>query len=181
MSGTRAPEKPQQEHLIAKFTQKRDSALVFYLFGILLFFLGWLFMILSSIGYVTATFEAWYIGLWSMTLGSLAILWAEIRRRYTLYAITSWTVRARKGYLNHVTTRVFLDEITEVNILVDAEERIVDQGDVEIFVAGETTPAVVLMSVDNPRGIKEIIISLTKTIPEPLPWAHIERSRIVTY
>jgi len=181
MSGTRVAERAPEEQLIARFHPKRASALVYYIFGVLLFILGWLFMIMSSIGYVVATLEAWYVGLWSMALGILSILWAELRRRYTLYAITSWTVRVRKGYFNQITTRIFLDEIETVNVLVDDEERMVDQGDVEIIAIGNSGPPVVLKSVDNPRGIRVIIISLIRTIPEPLPWAHLERSRIVTY
>jgi hypothetical protein len=116
-----------------------------------------------------------------MTIGCLLILWAEIRRRYTLYIITSWTVRIRNGYFNQLTTRVFLDEIVDVKTNIAQEERLVDQGNVEIYVKDEEEPVLILEAVDNPRGILEIVRRLVKTVPDPVPWSHIERSRTIAY
>ncbi|MHA1908803.1 MAG: PH domain-containing protein [Candidatus Thorarchaeota archaeon] len=181
MSGTRVEDQIQPEILIAKYHPKRAASLITYLMGILAFLLGWSFMVMSSIQFVESTLVAWYIGLWSMTIGCLLILWAEIRRRYTLYAITSWAVRVRKGFYNQITTRVFLDEISQIETNIDQEERIVNQGDVEIYVKDEDQPALVLQAIDNPRGVLEIVRRLVKTLPDPIPWDHIERTRTISY
>ncbi len=181
MSGTRVEGQIQQEQLIAKYHPKRAASLLFYLFGSLTFILGWSFMVMSSIQLVESTLVAWYIGMWAMTIGCLLILWAEIRRRYTLYVITSWTVRVRTGYIKQQTTRVFLDEIFDVKTNIDQEERIVNQGDVEIYVKDEDEPVLILDSVDNPRGILELVLRLVQTIPDPIPWDHIPRTRTVSY
>ncbi|MFW9954533.1 MAG: PH domain-containing protein [Candidatus Thorarchaeota archaeon] len=181
MSGTRTIGIIQPERLIAKMYQKRAAAYIFYVLGVILFLVGWAFMVMSSIKFVEYTFSAWYMALWSMIVGFLSIFWAEVNRRYTLYIITSWNIRRRDGYFKRVTTRVFLDEIVKVEISADPEDRIVGQGDIQIFVEGEDNPALVLNAIDNPRGIYEIIIRLTQTIPEEIPWSHIEKTRKVQY
>ena len=181
MSGTGVKDQIQQEQLIAKYHPKRAAALLFYLFGSLTFILGWSFMVMSSIQFVESTLVAWYIGLWAMAIGCVLILWAEIRRKYMVFIITTWTLRVRTGYFNHLTTRVFLDEIVDVKLNIDQEERIVNQGDVEIYVKDEDDPALVFDSVDNPRGILEIVLRIVQTIPDPVPWDHIPRTRSFSY
>ncbi len=181
MSGTRVEDKIKPEILIAKYYPKRAASLIFYILGILAFFLGLSFMVMSSIHYVDFTLFAWYTGLLSMAVGCILILWAELRRRYFLYAITSWTVRVRTGYINHTTTRVFLDDISEVKTNIDMEERIVNQGDLEIYIKGEDEPVLILRAVENPRGVLELVQRLIQTIPDPLPWAHIEKTRQISY
>ena len=181
MSGTRVAESIQKEMLIAKYYTKRAASLFNYILGVIVFILGWSFMVMSSIHFLEATLLAWYIGLWAMTIGSLLIIWAEIRRKYTLFAITSWTVRKRIGYIKQQTTRIFLDEISDIKTNIDPDERIVNQGDVEVYVEGEDDPALIFQAIDNPRGALEIIRRLIQTLPEEVPWSHIERTRTVAY
>lgn len=138
-------------------------------------------MIMSSASYVESDFTAWYLGLWALVLGTLTITWAEIRRRYTVYIITTWNVRTRCGYRNKITTRIFYDEIEHVGLSLDPEEEIADQGDVEIYISGNDKPELVFDSINNPYGIIEIINRFTKTIPEPIPWEHLERTRIAPF
>ena len=138
-------------------------------------------MIMSSASYVESNFTAWYLGLWALVLGTLTIAWAEIRRRYTVYIITTWNVRTRCGYRNRITTRIFYDEIEHVDISRGPEEEIADQGDVELYVPGEKEPVIVFAAIDNPFGIVEMINRFKETIPDPIPWDHIERTRIAPF
>ncbi len=171
----------QQEILIAKFHPRRTASLVFYIFGFVVFIVGWVFMIASSADIIEYTMVAWLSGIWAMTVGMLSIVWQEIRRRYTLYIITSWNLRVRRGYYKKRTKRVFYDEISDVKTLTNTQDRMVNQGDIEIYVKGESEPALTFFAIDNPRGIYELIQRMLRTAPEPCPWSHIERTRIAPY
>jgi len=171
----------EKERLITRFHPRRISALFYYVFGILSFLVGLLFMIMSSANYVESDFVAWYIGLWAIVLGSLTTAWAEIRRRYTLYIVTTWNVRTRSGYRNKVTRRVFYDEIDHVGISRGPDEEVADEGAVKIYVAGNDEPEIVFTSVGNPYGIVELISRFVNTIPDPVPWSHIDRTRIAPF
>lgn len=171
----------QPEILIAKFYPRRTASLVFYIFGFVVFIVGWVFMIASSADFIEFTLVAWISGVWGMIVGILSIIWREIIRRYTLYIITSWNLRVRRGYRRKRTKRVFYDEISDVKVVTSSDERIVDQGNIEVFVKGEENPAITFFDIDNPRGIYELIQRMILTVPEPHPWSHIEKTRIVPY
>ncbi|MFW9920102.1 MAG: PH domain-containing protein [Candidatus Thorarchaeota archaeon] len=169
------------EILIAKFHPRRTSSLFFYIFGVVVFVVGWVFMIASSADFIEFTLVAWISGIWAMVVGILSIIWREIIRRYTLYIITSWNLRVRRGYRRKRTKRVFYDEISDVKIIANTEDRMVNQGDIQIFVKDEAEPVITFYSIDNPRGIYELIQRMLRTVPEPYPWSHLERSRIAPY
>jgi len=166
-----------QEILIAKFHPRRTSSLVFYIFGFVVFIVGWFFMIASSIQFIEFSLVAWISGIWAMIVGILSILWREIIRRYTLYIITSWNLRVRRGYLKKRTKRVFYDEVVDVKIDADPQDRLVNQGNIQIFIKGEEDPVITFFAIDNPRGIYELIQRMLRTLPDPLPWGHISYSR----
>ena len=170
-----------REILIAKFHPRRTASLLFYIFGFVVFIIGWLFMIASSADIIEFTMVAWLSGIWAMTVGMLSIVWQEIRRRYKLYVITSWNLRVRRGYYRKRTERVFYDEISDVKILTNLEDRMVNQGDIAIYVKDESDPALTFFAIDNPRGIYEIIQRMLRTVATPCPWSHLERTRIAPY
>ncbi len=171
----------QHEILIAKFHPKRISSLVFYVFGFIVFIVGWVFMIASSVQFVEFSLVAWIAGICAMAAGIGTIIWREVKRRYTLYIITSWNVRVRKGYLKKRTTRVFYDDISDVRIIANIQDRIVNQGDIQIFANGEDEPAIIFYSIENPRGIYELIQRMLRTVQAPYPWSHIEKTRVIYF
>ena len=181
MSDPDVPDVKNPEILIAKFNPRRTAGLIFYVIGITIFIVGWFFMIASSAQFIEFTMVAWLSGLWAMTVGILSILWQEIRRRYVLYIITSWNLRIRRGYYRKRTVRVFYDEIADVQIHTNREDRIVNQGDILVTAKGDESPTIVFEDIDNPRGIFELIARMRLTIEEPYPWSHIEKTRIAPY
>ncbi len=181
MSKVEKETKIPQEILIAKFHPRRTSSLFFYIFGFVVFIVGWVFMIASSADFIEFTLAAWLSGIWAMTVGILAITWREIIRRYRLYIITSWNLRVRRGYRKKTTKRVFYDEITDVKIIANTEDRMVNQGDIQIFVKDTEGPVITFFAIDNPRGIYEIIQRMIRTVSDPYPWAHLEKTRIAPY
>ena len=171
----------EKECLIAKYNPRRLSSLIYYVFGTILFLFGFIFMIMSSASYVEFNFTAWYLGLFSMLLGSSIMTVAEIRRRYMLYIITTWNVRTRSGLLKKVTSRVFYDDIERIEVDIDPEEVRVNQGDILVFIRGETEPAIVFDSIAYPRAAFEIIQRFKETVPDPIPWSHLDKTRIAPY
>jgi hypothetical protein len=181
MSGVEKTQSVQREQLITTFRPKRISSLFNYISGAIFVAVGLVFMIGSSAGFVAFSFIAWFLGLGAIVFGSLVMVWTELKRRSTLYVITDWNVRVRTGYLNRTTRRVFYDEISSVEIQTDAQDEIADQGKLEIYVEGDDDPALSLGAVENPYGIREIILRFKETSREPVPWAHIEKTRVAPY
>ncbi len=177
MSEEQTPAGLDHEILIAKFHPRRTASLFFYIFGFVVFIVGWVFMIASSAQFIEFTIVAWLSGIWAMVVGILSIISQEIKRRYTLYILTSWNLRVRRGYIHKRTKRVFYDEICDVKILADPQDRMVNQGDIQIFVKDDPEPVITFIAIDNPRGIYELIQRMLRTIPETLPWSHLEYSR----
>ncbi|MHA2396065.1 MAG: hypothetical protein ACXAC0_05125, partial [Candidatus Thorarchaeota archaeon] len=57
------------------------------------------------------------------------------------------------------------------------DERKVAMGDVEIYTSeDDEKPALVFDGVHNPDGVREIIQRFIETTPDPLPWAHLDRT-----
>ena len=157
MSTIQSERNIERECLIAKYHPRRVSAVLYYVFGAVLFLFGFVFMILSSASYVESSIIAWYLGILSMIIGVSIITIAEIRRRYSLYIITTWNVRTRTGFWTKVTTRLFYDEIEKVEVDRDLEEVRVNQGDILIFAIGEADPVIRFDAIAYPLGAFEII------------------------
>ena len=167
--------------MIAKYNPRRLSSLIYYVFGTVVLLFGFILMILSSGDYFEFNINAWYLGLFSMSFGSLIMTIAEIRRRYSLYIITTWNVRTRSGFWKKTTSRVFYDDIERIEVNRDPEEVRVNQGDVLVFVKGESEPAIVFDAIAYPLGAFEIIQRFKETIPQPIPWSHLDKTRIAPF
>ncbi len=181
MSGVEKPESVQREQLITTFRPKRISSLFNYISGAIFIAVGLVFMIGSSAGFVAFSFIAWSLGLGAIAFGSVFMIWTELKRRSTLYIITDWNVRVRTGYLNKTTRRAFYDDIDTVEVETDAQDEIADQGRLEIYAEGEDEPVLSLDDVENPYGIREIILRFKETTKDPVPWNHIEKTQIAPY
>jgi len=167
----------KKEQLVNIFYPKRASFIFFYVFGVVVFLVGLLFNVASAGEFIIYNYVSWYLGLASMFVGAFIVAWAESRRWFTLYIITTWNVRVRKGIFSRRTKRVFYDEITEVVSCGPSDERRIGMGDVEIYTASiEGGPTLVFDGVHNPDGIKEIINRFIQTIPDPLHWGHLDRT-----
>ncbi len=166
----------KRERLVDIFYPKRASFIFYYVLGSVVFIIGLGFMIVTSYGGLGRDLVSWSLSVSAMVFGILLVIWAESRRWFTLYIITTWNVRVRKGVISRSTKRVFYDEITLLHSSGPPDERKVGMGDVEIYTSeDEIEPALVFDGVHNPDGVREIIQRFIQTIPEPLPWAHLDR------
>ncbi|MFW9959497.1 MAG: PH domain-containing protein [Candidatus Thorarchaeota archaeon] len=166
----------KRERLVMILHPKRASFIFYYVFGVVLFLVGLTFMILASLGTISHSILSWSLSLLAMIFGVFLTIGAETRHYFTLYIITTWNVRLRKGIFRRTTIRVFYDEIALCRTSSNPEERRVGMGDVEICTntMGEK-PAIIFDEVHNPEGVKEIISRFTQSLPDPLPWAHLDR------
>lgn len=159
------------------FYPKRASFIFYYVFGTVVFIVGTGFMIVTSYYVPHQDLLAWSLSAGAMIFGILLVAWAESRRYFTLYIITTWNVRVRTGVFSRKTKRVFYDEIALLHCSGPPDERKVGMGDVEIYTsADDEKPALVFDGVHNPDGVREIISRFVQTIPDPLPWAHLDRN-----
>jgi hypothetical protein len=167
----------KKERLVNIFYPKRASFIFFYVFGTVVFIVGLGFNVASAGEFIIYNYISWYLGLAAMIFGIALVIWAESRRWFTLYIITTWNVRVRKGIFSRKTKRVFYDEITDIISCGPTDERRIGMGDVEIYTSTvEGGPALIFDGVHNPDGVKEIISRFVQTIPEPLHWDHLDRS-----
>jgi membrane protein YdbS with pleckstrin-like domain len=167
----------QRERLVLILHPKRVTSIFYYVLSFVLFIVGLTFMVLTSLGVISHDILSWSLGSIAIVFGFLLFIWTESKHFFTLYIITTWNVRVRKGIFKRKTTRVFYDEIVECRTNSDPEEKRVGMGDVEICSRTATDgPAVVFTEVHNPDGVREIITRFMRTIPEPLPWAHLDRT-----
>jgi membrane protein YdbS with pleckstrin-like domain len=167
----------KKERLVLILHPKRVTSIFYYTLSVVLFIVGLIFMALTSFGLIIRDVEAWYLSSLSMIFGFFLFLWAESRHFFILYIITTWNVRIRKGIFRRHTTRVFYDEITECRTNSDPGEKRVGMGDVEICTSrANESPMIIFNEVQNPEGVREIINRFIQTIPDPLPWSHIERN-----
>ena len=168
------PEK--RERLVVIFHPKRVSLIFFYVFSVVMIVTGVGFMSATAYGAIPTTLMSWVLGNITIILGILLFTRTEMKRFFTMYIITTWNVRVRKGVLRRKTTRVFYDEISECRTSVLSHERRVGMGDVEICSKTESSgPVLIFEEVENPDGVREIISKFLDTIPSPLPWSHLER------
>ncbi|MHA2187137.1 MAG: PH domain-containing protein [Candidatus Thorarchaeota archaeon] len=169
----------EQERLIGIYHPKRVASLIYYVLGVISFFIGVLANVAGSAQFVEYSEVTWYLGIAAIVFGVSLISWAEIRRYHKLYIITTWNIRIRNGYWNKKTKRIFYNDISSVNISSDSDDRAVDQGDIEIFGQKDDVPYIVFARVHNPIGVSEIIKRFLDTILDPLPWAHIEKEDLI--
>ncbi len=175
--GPEAIPSEKKERLVNIFYPKRASFIFYYVFGVVVFIGGLGFNVASAANFIIYDLLAWTLGLAAMIFGILLVSWAESRRWFTLYIVTTWNVRVRRGILSRTTVRVFYDEITDVHCGGPPDERRVGMGDIEIFSGGDDgKPTLVFDGVHNPDGIKEMILRFIMTIPNPPSWAHLDRS-----
>jgi hypothetical protein len=166
----------KRERLVSIFYPKRASFIFYYVFGTVLFIVGTGFMTVTSYGGLGRDLVSWSLSAGAMIFGVILVSWAESRRWFTLYIITTWNIRVRKGVFSRKTKRVFYDEITLLQCSGPPDERKVGMGDVEIYTSDTEAPSLVFDGVHNPDGVREIIKRFVDTIPEPVPWAHLDRS-----
>lgn len=165
----------KRERLVYIFYTKRASFLFFYVFGTILFLTGTSFMVATAAGVIVRNFISWTIGLASMFLGVFIVVWAEAKRYYNLYIITTWNIRIRTGFVNRRTKRLFFDQISRVETTSDIEERVAGMGDVLVYKKDHDDPYINFDGVHNPDGVAEIIRRFVKTVDYPPDWDHIER------
>lgn len=166
----------RRERLVMIFHPKRASLIFFYTFGVVMVITGVSFMAATAYGSIPRNSLSWNIGAATIILGILLFAWTELRRQFKLYIITTWNVRVRRGIIRRKTVRVFYDEISECRTSINPEEKNVGMGDVEICSSKDLDcPSLIFEEVENPDGVREIISRFVKTIPEPLPWGHLER------
>ncbi|MHA1943967.1 MAG: PH domain-containing protein [Candidatus Thorarchaeota archaeon] len=174
--GPEAIPSEKKERLVNIFYPKRASFIFYYVFGVVVFIAGLGFNVASAANFIIYDLLAWTLGLAAMIFGILLVSWAESRRWFTLYIVTTWNVRVRRGIFSRTTVRVFYDEITDVHCSGPPDERRVGMGDVEIYSGGDNAkPTLVFDGVHNPDGIKEMILRFIMTIPDPPSWAHLDR------
>ena len=167
----------KRERLVNIFYPKRASFIFYYVFGTVVFIVGLGFMTVTSYGGLGRDIISWSLSAGAMVFGIVLVTLAESRRWFTLYIMTTWNVRVRRGVFSRKTTRVFYDEIALLHCSGPPDERKVGMGDVEIYTsADDEKPALVFDGVHNPDGIREIILRFVETTPDPLPWAHLDRS-----
>ena len=168
------PEK--KERLVIIFHPKRASLIFFYVFSTALVILGVALMSAATYGAIPPTFISWALGNAAIIFGILLFTRTEVKRNFTLYIITTWNVRIRKGIFKRHTERLFYDEISECRTAIYPEEQRVGMGDVEICSTKKGNEAVLIFEeVENPEGVREIITKFMETIPYPLPWSHLKR------
>ncbi|PNX51326.1 MAG: hypothetical protein BV458_11690 [Thermoplasmata archaeon M9B2D] len=166
----------RRERLVLILHPKRASSIFYYVFGVVLFVVGLTFMILASFGTISHSILSWSLSLSAMIFGVLLIVGAETRHYFTLYIITTWNVRVRKGIFRRKTVRVFYDEITLCRTSSNPEEKRVGMGHVEICTKKmNEKPAIVFDEVHNPDGVREIISRFVQSLPDPVPWEHLNR------
>lgn len=176
-TGPEAVPKEKREQLVHIFYPKRASFIFFYVIGVVVFVVGLGFNVASAADFIIRDLFSWVLGLWAMIFSIIIVIWAESRRWFTLYIITTWNVRVRKGIFSRKTVRVFYDEIAEVESCGPSDERRIEMGDVEVYShSDKDKPALIFDGVHNPDGIKEIIQRFILTIPEPIHWSHLERT-----
>lgn len=167
----------KRERLVNIFYPKRASFIFYYVFGTVTFIVGTGFMTVTSFGGLGGDLVSWSLSAGAMAFGIMLVAWAESRRWFTLYIITTWNVRVRRGVFSRKTNRVFYDEIALLHSSGDPDERKIGMGDVEVFTAeDDEAPTLIFDGVHNPDGVREIIRRFIETMPDPIPWAHLDRT-----
>ncbi|RDE15442.1 MAG: hypothetical protein C4K49_06335 [Candidatus Thorarchaeota archaeon] len=166
----------KREKLISIIYTKRAAFLIYYVIAGVVSGIGLLSNVTTAAGFVIQDMPAWILGMTALFTGAVIVTLIEVKRRFTLYIITTWNLRIRRGIITRTTTRVFYDEILSVQTSISADEKPALMGDVRVFKMGSPNePALVFKSVHNPEGIREVICRFIQSTPQPLPWSHIKR------
>jgi hypothetical protein len=87
-----------------------------------------------------------------------------------------------KGSYNVVSTRVFFDEIERIEIDTHPQTRVINLGALCIYAKDDAeNPALIFADIQNPEGMLELVNRIEMTTPDPIPWAHVEKTRVVLY
>jgi hypothetical protein len=106
----------------------------------------------------------------------------EFVRQITLYVITTWNVRKRTGFFNKEILRIFYDDMTLVESSLVPAVRPLSMGSVFIYTKENgDQPTLTLKDINNPMGIRELIVRIIDTTPSEIPWAHLEKTRTVRF
>ena len=168
--------KEKRERLVIILHPKRASLIFFYVFSVVMIIVGVSFLSATAYGAIDQTLISWSIGNGTIFAGIFLFTLTEMRRFFTLYIITTWNVRVRKGIIQRNTKRVFYDEISECRTTIYPDEKRVGMGDVEVFSSKiKNGPTLIFEEIENPNGVSFIVSKFMETIPFPLPWGHIER------
>jgi len=166
----------KREKLVIILHPKRASLIFFYVFSTVLIIVGVSFLSATAYGAIDQTLISWAIGNGAIFIGIFLFTLTETKRFFTLYIITTWNVRVRKGIIKRYTKRVFYDQISECRTAIFPDERRVGMGDVEVCSDKvKNGPTLIFEEIENPEGVRSIISKFVETIPFPLPWGHIER------
>lgn len=166
----------KRERLVIILHPKRASLIFFYVFSVVLIIVGVSFLNATAYGAIPPTDLSWALGNAGIIVGILLFSLTEMKRFFTLYIITTWNVRVRKGIIWKKTTRLFYDEISECRTNIYPNERRSGMGDVEVCSTKvKNGPTLIFEEIENPDGVREIISRFIQTLPFPLPWDHIER------
>jgi membrane protein YdbS with pleckstrin-like domain len=171
----------KRERLMLVMFRKRTGFLFNYVVGGFLSGLGVLGNVATAAGFIEQSWIRWELGIVVIVSGIIMIAATEIKRRFTLYVLTTWNVRIRRGIMRRTTIRVFYDEISSVDTSINPDEKAIGIGDLKIYSGDKDEPTVVFSDINNPDGIKEIVLRMMQTIPSPVPWAHIPKTRTVVF
>lgn len=98
------------------------------------------------------------------------ILRSELDRRFIKYYITSQKVIERRGVLNQTTESTMYENITDVRLSKDINERVFDVGDLKVNTAGHDGATIMLRGLKDPEQYKRTIennINRTEGSPQP--------------
>ncbi|MBS3794438.1 MAG: PH domain-containing protein [Candidatus Thorarchaeota archaeon] len=172
----------EKEKLVAIFRPSRAGRLIHYAVGFVAFISGTLFNVMSAGSIIPYSTISWNMGVGAIVFGLVIVLGVEAARRYTLYVVTTWNVRIRTGIISKHTRRVFYDDISKVEIASEPQEIAVGIGDVVIYRESDAEePVLVMKDINNPRGIRELIMRFVKTTEEPTSWSHIEKTVVAPW
>jgi len=176
------PPPEEKEKLVAIFRPSRAGRLIHYAVGFVALISGTLFNVMSAGSIIPYSTISWNMGVGAIVFGIVVILGVEAARRYTLYVVTTWNVRMRTGIISKHTRRVFYDDISKVEIASEPQEIAVGIGDVVIYRESDgKEPVLVMKDINNPRGIRELIMRFVQTTEEPTVWSHIEKTVVAPW
>lgn len=85
------------------------------------------------------------------------VLRSELERRFIKYFITSQKVIERRGILSQTTESTMYENITDVKLSKDINERIFDVGDLKVNTAGHDGATIRLRGLKDPEQYKRTI------------------------
>lgn len=99
--------------------------------------------------------QFYFLGLFVIPLAIIGR--SEFQRRFIRYYITSQQVIERRGVLSQTTESTMYENITDVKMNKDINERIFDVGDLKINTAGHDGATIRLRGLKDPENYKKVI------------------------